>query len=191
MSKAEKMSMDSLNKLKNFLRTEGIDISRWGKGEAKTIEQFFREIEKGESVLKTGEDGELIRELVICGADVFYTLPGGRKLRLKEQKQVFYDGRVRYRDYGHAVSEKISPNEDPKEGILRGIREELGIGGEMPVKEVKKDEKFQLSNSYPGLMSHYIRFIYDVELEEDQFNPEGYVEHGSTCITYFIWEETE
>jgi hypothetical protein len=191
MSQVKKGDINTVEKLSQILKEKGVNTSLWGVGEAKTLEHFYNEIKKGDSILVEGEEGELIREVIICGADIFYTSQEGNKYRLKEKKQVFYDGRERKRDYGHAVSEKLFPDENPEEGIRRGICEELGISGEISLSETKYDEIFRLSPSYPTLMSHYIRYNYEVELTEEQFNLEGYVEHGSTCITYFEWEEID
>ena len=191
MSQIEKGNIDTVEKLEQFLQAKGVKTFLWGVGEAKTLEHFYKEIKRGDSILVQSEEGELIREVIICGADIFYNSSEGKKYRLKEEKQLFYDGRVRRRDYGHAVSEKLLPDEDPENGVRRGIYEELGINGEISLDETNHDEAFRYSPSYPTLKSHYIRYNYEAELTEEQFKSEGYVEHGSTCITYFEWEEVE
>ena len=177
--------------LKKKLEDSGIDTSKWGKGQAKTIEHLKREIESGESVLEEDEAGNLIRRLYIVGADVYYMSRDGKKYRLKEDRQIFADGRERRRDYGHAVSEKMKPGEDPKVAIVRGIREELGIAGVIDPQKTLEDERLLLSRSYPGLVSKYIGYGFEVILDEEQFKPDGYVEEQEKMNTYFIWEEVE
>jgi hypothetical protein len=186
--KKEDLNSEALKKL---LEDAGIDFSEWGKGEAKAIEHLRSEINEGESILEKGESGELVRRVSIVGADIYYVSPGGERLHLKEDRQIFKDGRERKRDYGHAVSEKMKQGEDPRVAIIRGIREELGIDGLIDPQKAWEDEKIILSPSYPGLVSHYIRYGFDVILSENQFKPEGYIEEQDKMSTYFIWEEVK
>lgn len=177
--------------LKKQLEESGIDTSKWGEGDAKTIEYLKSEIDRGESVLEKNEAGDLVRRVAVVGADIYYTSPEGKRYHLKEDRQIFTDGRERKRDYGHAVSEKIKPGEDPEIAMVRGIREELGIGGEIDYKKTMEDEIVRLSSSYPGLLTNYIRYEFEVILNEDQFKPEGYKEEQEKINTYFIWEEVD
>jgi hypothetical protein len=135
------------------------------------------------------ENGELLRKVLVVGADIFYLSPEGKKFRLKEEKQVFKDGRERRRDLGTAVSEKMKPGENPKEAMVRGIAEELEIEGEINLTKIDTDEKLITSPSYPGLQSQYVTHKFEVALNEQQFNPDGYKEEQSDKSTYFIWEE--
>lgn len=179
----------ALNALRQQLESAGIDVSKWGKGQAKTLEHLQKEIENGETVLVTGEQGELLRKVVVGGADIYYVSPDGKKYRLKEDKQVFKDGRERKRDFGQAISEKMKPDENPKDAIVRGVREELGIEGAIALTEIGVDEQLLSSPSYPGLQSQYIRHKFEVTLNGSQFNPNGYVEEQEDKSTYFVWEE--
>ena len=60
-----------------------------------------------------------------------------------------------------------------------------------PVKThfVKKDIKIEESLSYPGLITKYNIYIYEVELSEAQFNEKGYIEFGDDITTTFTWVE--
>ena len=159
--------------------------------EAKTLAHLQKEIESGETVLITGNEGELLRKVVVGGADVFYVSPEGKKYRLKEDRQVFKDGRERRRDLGQAVSEKMKPDENPNDATIRGIQEELGIGGEIILTETGTDEQLLSSPSYPGLQSQYIRHRFEAVLSHEQFREDGYVEEQSGKSTYFVWEEVK
>ena len=88
-----------------------------------------------------------------------------------------------------AVSEKIKPDEDPKDAMIRGMREELGIEGEISLTETGADEQLLSSPSYPGLQSQYICHKFEATLNDQQFKPAGYVEEQEDKSTYFIWEE--
>lgn len=177
--------------MKQQLEGAGINVSEWGKRQTKTLAHLQKEIERGEAALITGEQGELLRRVVVGGVDIFYSLPDGKKYRLKEDKQVFKDGRERRRVFGQAVSEKIKPDEDPKNAMIRGIREELGIEGEISLTETGADEKLRSSLSYPGLQSQYIRYWFEATLKDQQFKPDGYIEEQEDKSTYFIWEEVK
>jgi len=179
----------SIEQLREQLEGAGIDTSIWGTGEAKTLANLQREIEHGETVLTTGETGELMRKVVMGGADIYYESPNGVVYRLKEEKQVFNDGRERRRDYGHAVSEKMKPNEDAIEGMIRGIQEELGIGGAINLVQTDEDEQTLMSPSYPGLKSQYLRYKFRALLNDEQYCEEGYIEEDYDKTTYFVWEE--
>jgi len=191
--------MEKLNSRENFaasalrekLESAGIDTSGWGKGKAKTLSHLQKEIENGETILVIGKTGEILRQVTLGGADIYYKSPGGKKYRLKEDRQVFKEGRERRRDLGQAVSEKMKPDENPREAMIRGIREELGIGGEINLTESGTDGKTLISSSYPGLVSKYVRHKFQVILSDEQFSPEGYVENQSDKSTYFVWEEMD
>ena len=186
--KKEHLATDALQKQ---LADAGIDTSLWGTGKAKTLEHLQKEIESGETILITGEAGELLRRVVVGKADIFYQSPDGKKYRLKEDKQVFKDGRERRRNLGQAVSEKIRPDEDPDTAMIRGIQEELGISGKISLTKTMEDVENETSPSYPGLKSQYSRQIFQATLSDEQFKPEGYVEEQSDKSTYFIWEEVK
>ncbi|GIW62422.1 MAG: hypothetical protein KatS3mg091_837 [Patescibacteria group bacterium] len=191
MQNLEQSKKDALSILRQQLESAGIDVSEWGKGQAKTLAHLQKEIESGETVLVKGEQGELLRRVLVCGADIFYISPDGKKYRLKEYKQVFKDGRERRRNLGQAVSEKMKPGEDPENAMIRGVREELGIEGEISLVETGVEEQLLSSPSYPGLQSQYIRHIFEITLNDQQFKPEGYLEEQDDKITYFVWEETK
>ena len=170
------------------LKSNGIDLTKWGKGEAKTVEDLFREIESGETELTRDVKGKLIRKILGVGADVYYT-NGEKTFRLKEQKQVFADGRERKRDFGRAVSGKIKFGETARDAIIREIEEELGIKNNYPMEELETLIDTQPSQSYPGLSSFFMVDVFKINLTRNQFKPEGYVEEENGLTTYFIWEE--
>lgn len=191
MENFERVNEAALNVLKQQLKGAGVDISQWGSGQAKTSAHLQKEIESGETVLVSGKEGELLRKVVVGGADIYYTSPDGKKYRLKEEKQVFKDGRERRRDLGQAVSEKMKPDENPKDAMIRGIREELGTEGEVILTETGTDEQLLTSPSYPGLQSQYIRHRFEAVLNDEQFRQDGYVEGQVDKSTYFVWEEVK
>lgn len=189
MESFERSQEAAIDALKQQLESAGIDTSEWGKGEAKTVEHLQKEIESGETILITGEQGELLRKVVVGGADILYTSPEGKKYRLKEDRQVFKDGRERKRNLDQAISEKMKPDEDPTDAIIRGVREELDIEGDLSVTETGVEEQLLSSPSYPGLQSQYILHKFSITLVDSQFRSDGYVEEQEDKSTYFVWEE--
>jgi hypothetical protein len=179
----------SLDELKNILKRGGIDFSQWGKGGTKTLNHLQKEIENEECALIIGKQGEVLREVVIARANIFYISKEGKKYRLKEEKQVFKDGRERRRNLKYSLNEKVKFGENIKEAMIRGIKEELGIEGDLSLKETGIEEETEDSPSYPGLKSHYIYHNFEVSLNDQQFNPNGYIEDQEDKTTYFIWEE--
>ena len=179
----------AISSLRAQLEGAGISTSEWGKGEAKTLRHLVQELQEGECSLIADEQGALTRTVVVGGANVLYTSSEGQLFQLIEEKQVFNDGRERKRDLGSAVSEKMKPGEDPTQAMVRGIREELGISGDISISYEGHSEKTILSPSYPGLLSRYLNHKFTVTLQDSQFNPHGYVEVQSDKSTYFVWKE--
>jgi len=68
------------NNLQKQLESAGIDTSNWGTGQAKTLMHLQKEIERGETILVTGEAGELLRQVGVGGADVYYESPDGKNI---------------------------------------------------------------------------------------------------------------
>lgn len=181
---------DPLQELRQQLEETGVDISVWGKGEAKTLESLYQELEKGESVLQM-IDGKLELIRYVVSANVYYTTKEGRKLHLQEDKQVFKDGRIRHRRYAQPIAEKMKPDEDPKDAMIRCLQEELGLGGNFNLRQIDSYQNQTESQSYPGLESKYFGHRFEVILDDEQFQEAGYVEAQDDKSTYFVWEEVK
>lgn len=190
MKKGEIEKGGSIEELERILQAAGIDTTLWGKGKAKSIAQLQAEIDSGETILVV-ENGQLMRRVVIGGANIYHLSSDGKTYRLKEERQVFRNGSIRQRNLGQAVSEKMHHDEEPLLAMIRGIREELGLDGEFLIKATGIDEPFVDSPSYPGLPTRYMRHQFEVWLTEQQFNPDGYQEKQEDKTTYFVWEAFE
>lgn len=177
--------------LQQQLLAAGIDLASWGTGPAKTLAHLQKEVDDGEAVIVTKPDGRLVRCVEVCDANVFGISPDGRHLRLKEDRQVFADGRERRRQLQYAVLEKMHAGERPLDAMVRGIREELGVAGDIDITAVRVDLEEAVSPSYPGLLSRYSCHVFDVMLCGEQVRPDGYVEVQADKRTFFIWEPVE
>ena len=191
MQESLKTNESKLEAFKQQLQKAGIDISKWGVGEAKTPEDLQKEIEAGETVLEFDKEGRLLRKVLSSGTDVFYIAPDGKKYRLVEQRQVFKDGRERRRHFDWSVSEKLKSNEDPQAATIRGLKEELGIDGNVTLVESETEGKLTVAQSYPGLRTLYTTHRFAVALNDEQYKPEGYMEEQEGLTTYFAWEEVK
>lgn len=138
----------TLQQLIEWLKTEGIDTTAWGQGDAKSVADLWQELQHGESTLQA--DPPLRRVQVV----EVYVQEGDRLLI--ERAQHFADGRVRTRN--RPPSEKMHPAEAPLEAAQRCLVEELMLAPSVihfppqpiPVRTVRDK-----SDSYPNLTSEY------------------------------------
>ena len=175
--------------LKKALVEAGIPVEEWGTGKAKTINHLFDEINAGECTL-VRQEGKLIRTLRSLAINVFYRTPAGNRIILVEDKQVFTDGRVRQRSLESSLGEKLVPSEIPEHVVRRTILKELGIEGVFGFTAERPWTKGPVvSLSYPGLETFYQFFAFSVDLPDEFYRPEGYVEIQRDKTTYFVWKE--
>ena len=178
---------DSIEDLKRKLVEFSIPVEEWGTGYAKTIEHLYNEILEEESIIKE-IDGYLVRQIEYVGVRVLYKDENEITWLLKEDRQEFKDGRTRRRNMESSVSEKMKFGEDSTISAIRGIKEELGIDVSMD-QLIKQRPHFYDggSQSYPGLKSKYKGNHFTCYLNDNQFNPDGYVENQKDKSTFFIW----
>lgn len=169
--------------LSDYLIKFKIPIDVWGKGESKTIDHLLKEIIRGESVLKVDKN-KLVREVKSLSIIVTH-----KDLKLVEDYQIFNDGRVRSRKMNASVAEKIDKDDkDLNYAVVRGIKEELDIDiRKDQIVRLGKIKKVRNSMSYPGMVSKMELFKFSINLDDDQFRPNGYVEVQDDKKTYFKW----
>lgn len=169
--------------LENYLLKFKIPISTWGNGNSKTIDHLFKEIIRGESKL-IEQGSNLVREVSALSIIVTH-----KNLILKEDHQEFNDGRVRRRKMEASVAEKIDKNDKNLiESVKRGMKEELNIS--VSTGQISKLDVISMdreSMSYPGIMSKMTLHKFHIEINESQFNPDGYVEVQEDKKTVFKW----
>jgi hypothetical protein len=178
----------TINELRAYLEAHSIPVSTWGTGESKTLEHLLAEINEGESVLQE-QEGKLLRISQASALTIYYE-EGGRRLVLREKEQVFADGRRRVRDFLRAsIFEKMKRGENPEEVARRALKEELGIEELLPLKPGPHSPiRILPSESFPGLVSVFSFYNFDVFLPARLYKPEGYVEVQKDKSTYFVWE---
>jgi hypothetical protein len=181
--------INTIEDLSLKLKEYGIPYDSWGKGHAKTVGHLLDEL-KNEECSVIDEQGYLVRYIEFVGIKIFYKDKNGNKYYLKEDRQIFKDGRERRRIMQSSVSEKMKFGEDAEISAVRGIEEELGI----KIDQAQLIKKNNLSydggsQSYPGLKSKYKGHVFICNLRHDQYNPIGYIERQKDKSTYFIWEK--
>lgn len=143
-------SIQNLDTLRQSLLSQGIELSAWGTGDAKTVESLWTELELGEIQLQ----GDPLCRVLSGVVQVIIRHPDGRILI--EEEQVFQDGRRRHRNI--PPSEKMLGGETYVEAALRCLVEELGANPRTAnvlkfTHRVRQERRN--SWSYPGLTSLY------------------------------------
>ncbi|MEM7802189.1 MAG: NUDIX domain-containing protein [Chloroflexota bacterium] len=163
----------TLHDLKNWLVERKIDLSTWGKGDAKSLIDLWHEVISGDIHL---EDNPLCRKV-----NVAVLIIQQEEKYLIEKEQIMSDQRVRQRSW--PPSEKIQRDESLPTAVRRCLREELGVPGyAVEIIRMIPDARIEsrTSPSYPGLETEYRLNVIEVrvsglpqrafETEEDRKN---------------------
>lgn len=152
-------SLGSPEALNTLLMAGGVDTSRWGNGQAKSVDDLWAEIVAGESHIRTQP---LLR--VVLGA-VNVRIRRGEYV-LIETRQVFASGMTRQRHIPPA--EKMLPGEHPTDTAIRCLREELGVPRhhiESVISVPPPRREVRLSPSYPGLNTAYTFYTVEARVQ--------------------------
>lgn len=189
--------VSSSAQLKEYLIQASIPLEKWNCGIAKSLEDLYREISRGETEL-LGLPSGLVRSTSVVRIDVYYKDEQQQLWRLKEDRQVFSDGRERRRPRKSAIAEKCLRNEDPEIAATRAIAEELAIHRPLQLIAEGEHQETRVSRSYPGLLTQYTVYSYKVSLDQCDYQEQGYTEAGdegdpgcSSLTTFFIWTHVE
>ncbi len=175
--------------LVGFLQADNVPLKRWGTGEAKSVDHLLEEINSGESTLEE-RDGVLFRTAMGTVITVYYQ-DDTRRLTLKEDRQVFKDGRERKRAVAGSIGEKLKFGENALSAAYRALQEELSISEKLPLTSKPSEVKGpNPSQSFPGIMTTYMIHVYEVYLPQDLYKPEGYVETQRDKTNYYVWVTT-
>jgi len=176
----------SIPRLEHVLRAHHVPLDEWGKGDAKTLQHLQKEIESGESILEFTDAGVVKITLGSC-INIFHRV-GDIRLKLVEDRQVFKDGREKKRNLSTSIGEKRSPDENPLDCAYRALEEELGISERLPLTDCGPNNSGLVpSVSFPGISTRHFLDIYELELPDHLYKPEGYIEEQEDKTNYFVW----
>lgn len=130
-----------------WLQHHQINLTQWGQGAAKSVDDLWREVQNAESTLAAEVPLRRVRVVELVVQD------GERQLI--EAAQTFATGQVRRRN--QPPSEKMLPDEEPLGTARRCLVEELGVDGaadvSFPPQQVRERQAVVESTSYPGLLT--------------------------------------
>jgi len=183
-----KVNISSLEDLYTLLEDNNIDLNIWSTGPYKSVEHLYSELKEGECIL-FNINNEIRREVNFVGAKILYKDANGVKYHLHEEKAIFKDGRERIRKIWYSMAEKFKFGEDPKQALIRGMKEELDI--DILENQFVNYNKiyFPSDGDYPGIKSFHTGYNFLININENQYNPDGYIEHQSDKDIFFIWKE--
>jgi hypothetical protein len=184
----QKILVQSAKELQDLLIAHRIDLSRWGRHDAKTVTDLWQELVAEEAYL---QEPPLRR---IVPAVVRVIIRQGNRM-LIEVQQAFRDGRTRSR--GIPPSEKLRRGESYIDGALRCIEEELLVErSKVQVLEQTHQihHTMHRSRSYPGLHSQHTFHTVDVQvkgLPHGEFSTDEYRQDTNelSVRNYWAWQE--
>ena len=184
------MKIEDREHLLNLLKKHKVPYETWGTGEAKSFEHLYREIFDGESMIEM-RDGKVFR--ISTGSTLRVYYKSRREfLWLKEDKQVFNDGRVKRRELRGekmSIGEKLKPGESPTSGAWRALAEELCIVEKLPLIPLPDIVVGPVESvSFPGLQTIHTIFAFEVYIPERWYRREGYIEKQSDKTNYYVWK---
>lgn len=172
----------------DILTKARIPLDEYGKGGAKTIQNLHKEVLSGESVMHVNDNYELTRDVKVVWIDVLCTLSNGDVYILREDRQVFKDGRVRKRSTPSSLGEKMQAGEALDTAINRALDEEIGVTKIDSLHKIGEEKEKFTPPTYPGLETTYSSYSYVAVIPESAFATEGYVEHQAEKDNYYVWD---
>src|SRR5258708_27557705 len=194
---------ETKEELAAMLHEAGVPIDTWTpESGAKSVSNLLKEIHTGDCVLLPAIAAErsdqpalgIERHTSVVWVDVFATDAEGKKWHLKEDRQVFHDGRKpRYR--GGILLASLAEKAKSGAGIEATLRDayesELKMTDHIPTSFVRDEQMHPPSFSFPGLPTVEEAHFFTAELPLHLFNRDGYVVEEEDKTNYFIWESPE
>ena len=178
----------TVTKLKALLEWADVDLAAWGSGSAKTVDHLLREIEYGESEVNFSPEGTVTRRVRVAWVDVLHFDANGNVYQLYEDRQEYVDGRIRKRILDSSLGEKFHPSEEPVEAAIRALSEELGITDYVSLHVIGSEQTTHSPDSYPGLESQYDTHSFVAVVDDNTYDPHGYVEEQGDKSNFYKWK---
>jgi hypothetical protein len=158
-------AFSSEKELQLWLQNQGIDLSKWDCGSAKSIQNLLTELATGDCLIQLNPPLRVIH--------VVQVLIFRENSILVELEQEMNDLRKRKRNL--PPSEKMKIGENCFDAAVRCLEEELSVSRKnitILIKEYKPFIRYRTSRSYPGLRSKY--YVYRVKVEVDGLPHENF-----------------
>lgn len=177
------MTFKNKSQLANWLKSKGLDLSTWGKGSAKTVQNLWHELTTDNVILCDKPVLRIVQAVRVIIRD-------GDKI-LIEKEQLLNDNRRRKRN--HPPSEKMKPGENYRQAALRCLYEELGI----PPERIKllpnthqMSQHLREALSYPGLQTQYLFHSIEAQvsnLPKHDFDTTELTDPEKEAVKYHTW----
>jgi ADP-ribose pyrophosphatase YjhB (NUDIX family) len=151
------LHFETIDQLKTWLASKGVDTSQWGVSGAKSVENLWAELVARETEIQDDPPLRLVRLVNVI-------IRQGDRI-LVEATQEF--GENQQRERGGPPAEKIKPGESPVETALRCLQEELRVDPsrvEIVAVLSEPEPKTSDSPSYPGLRTCYLQYVVEAKV---------------------------
>jgi len=163
---AKKNAQTALKNMEAMFVDHSIDLKRFGTGEAKTLDEFNLEIQRGTALLlldasKHKKDNAIVRVVDLVLLRIAANASNGATKYLIKTDEKFPDGRER-KNLNQLPGTKKEPHENAMQTIQRIVKDRMNLAN-VKVDFTKKEtyEEDTISPSYPG-----IRTVYRTEIFE-------------------------
>ncbi|CAE7153701.1 MAP3K3, partial [Symbiodinium necroappetens] len=149
-------------RFQDLLQTHRVDLSKFGKGNAKTLQQFYDSVVRDEKCYLQVEDGRLLRFVELVRISLRFRDTNGRirELRIKSQRNA--SGSCRERNQPLAMVLRIGEQGRWREAIEECFESKLSLSSEVQrscftvsTDNYSVEENTAESDTVPGIFSKY------------------------------------
>lgn len=151
----------TLDEFRDFLAAHGVDVWKFGKGQAKSIVEFYQSVViERHSCLVVSDDNTLEQKVELVRIDLRAVAADGREFQLRLSSEILRDGRARGRN--QKLASKVSLNFDLDGTVENCFATRFGLSPELQ-KEVmvvdqsgySYEEETISPKSTPGILTTY------------------------------------
>jgi hypothetical protein len=149
----------SVAEFSDFLESQDVDVSKFGRGQAKTMDDFFQDVTKKKKSYLQFAGGKIERRVELVRINLYAQGPDGLDRTLKIAMEILEDGRTRSRNQKIACA--VPQGKTWKDAVVDAFKDRFGISEEAFAACVAiegnwfKEEKV-FSPSVPGVKTVYM-----------------------------------
>jgi len=167
----------SLDEFRDFLTDHGVDVWKFGKGQAKSIIEFYQSVViERHSQLQPMPDGTLEQFVELVRIDLRTTGLDGKEYQLRLSSEILRDGRARGRN--QKLASKVASTSNVENTVEQCFDQRFGLSPELQKKVLAWDkagysyeEERMASRSTPGIMTTYK--VHEVVIRVNENEREG------------------